>query len=127
MRTDETLGRSPIQPVLPKSKYYALLGLIVDTATSRLLSDILALPDITEVESHQLAELCRGLVDALEGVFIADHVQVCLYVCTVVLTSPNTPLQSSFAVAYVPNWLKFSYLIELLVSRRLRCLNSADP
>lgn len=32
---------------------------------------MLALPDITEVESHKLNELCR-ILDALEGLFVED-------------------------------------------------------
>jgi hypothetical protein len=41
----------------------------------RILGDILALPDITEVESHRLSELCR-ILHALEGLFIEDREQV---------------------------------------------------
>ncbi|TRM65578.1 hypothetical protein BD626DRAFT_547026 [Schizophyllum amplum] len=83
------------QGVLAKSKYYTALGLVVDAALSRVLADVLALPDIPEVDSHRLSELCR-IVNSLEGLFIED-------------TS-----QPSFVVAYVPSWLKFSYLSELL-------------
>ncbi|OSD04787.1 hypothetical protein PYCCODRAFT_1433123 [Trametes coccinea BRFM310] len=81
--------------VLAKSKYYEALGALVETAVSRVLGDILALEDITEVESHRLSELCR-ILHALEGLFIED------------------PDQPSFIVSYVPSWLKFSYLSELL-------------
>lgn len=41
----------------------------------RILGDILALPDITKVESHRLSELCR-ILHALEGLFIDDPEQV---------------------------------------------------
>jgi centromere/kinetochore protein ZW10 len=41
----------------------------------RILGDILALPDITEVESHRLSELCR-ILHAVEGLFIEDPEQV---------------------------------------------------
>ena len=41
----------------------------------RILGDILALADITEVESHRLSELCR-ILHALEGLFIEDPEQV---------------------------------------------------
>ncbi|KAI0352169.1 hypothetical protein OH77DRAFT_1523623 [Trametes cingulata] len=81
--------------VLAKSKYYDALGAIVETAVSRVLGDILALEDITEIESHRLSELCR-ILNALEGLFVED------------------PDQPSFVVSYVPSWLKFSYLSELL-------------
>ncbi|KAI0792011.1 hypothetical protein C8Q75DRAFT_714752 [Abortiporus biennis] len=84
-----------LKPVLNKTRYYSALGSIVDAALSRILRDVLALPDITEVESHKLNELCH-ILNALEGLFVED---------------PNQP---SFVVAYVPSWLKFSYLSELL-------------
>ncbi|KAM6497121.1 hypothetical protein JOM56_007594 [Amanita muscaria] len=81
--------------LLPKSKYYSALGLVTEAALSRMLEDILALPDIPEVESHRLSELCR-ILSALEGLFMEGI---------------NQP---SFVLAYVPSWLKFSYLSELL-------------
>ncbi|KAJ2919551.1 hypothetical protein MD484_g865, partial [Candolleomyces efflorescens] len=84
-----------IKPIPTKSKYYQALGRLVDTALSRVLHDITALPDIPELESTRLAELCR-IFNSLEGLFSED------------------PTQSSFVVAYVPSWLKFSYLSELL-------------
>lgn len=86
---------SKLQRVLPKSKFYIALGLVTDAALSRVLRDIIALPDIPEVESHRLSELCR-ILNSLEGIFSED------------------PTQPSFVVAYVPSWLKFSYLSELL-------------
>ncbi|KAF9038459.1 hypothetical protein BJ165DRAFT_1531549 [Panaeolus papilionaceus] len=84
-----------LKGLLTKSKYYSAIGSIVDAALSRVLHDVLALPDIPELESHRLSELCR-MLNSLEGLFSED------------------PTQPSFVVAYVPNWLKFSYLSELL-------------
>ncbi|KAF9045658.1 hypothetical protein BDZ89DRAFT_1099474 [Hymenopellis radicata] len=81
--------------VLTKSKYYAAIGAITEAVLSRVLDDITALPDIPEVESRRLSELCR-ILHALEGLFVEDHEK------------------PSFVVAYVPSWLKFSYLSELL-------------
>ncbi|KAG1881120.1 hypothetical protein F4604DRAFT_1746558 [Suillus subluteus] len=83
------------KPVLPKSKYYTAVGAIVEVSLQRILENILAIPDIPEVESHKLSELCRILA-ALEGLFVEDF------------------SESSFVVSYVPSWLKFSYLSELL-------------
>ena len=40
-----------------------------------MLQDILALPDITEVESHRLSELCR-ILHALEGLFSGEADEV---------------------------------------------------
>ncbi|KAJ7130610.1 hypothetical protein C8R44DRAFT_613672 [Mycena epipterygia] len=81
--------------ILNKSKYYTALGMVTDAAVSRVLEDVLALPDIPELESHRLSELCR-LLHALEALFIEDA------------------NQASFVADYVPSWFKFSYLSELL-------------
>ncbi|EAU90496.1 hypothetical protein CC1G_00880 [Coprinopsis cinerea okayama7 len=94
VRSIKDLARR-IKPILSKTKYYQTLGRFVDTALSRTLQDIVALPDITEVESHRLSELCR-IFNSVEGLFSED---------------PNQP---SFVVAYVPSWLKFNYMSELL-------------
>jgi centromere/kinetochore protein ZW10 len=67
--------KKSVQGVLPRSKYYVALGFVVDAALSRVLADILALPDIPEVESHRLSELCR-ILNALEGLFVEDTEQV---------------------------------------------------
>ncbi|EGO22432.1 hypothetical protein SERLADRAFT_350499 [Serpula lacrymans var. lacrymans S7.9] len=93
-RFDECEG-AITQPVLAKSKFYMALGYAVESALSNILDDILALPDIPEVESHRLSELCK-ILNSLEGLFVED-----------------TSL-SSFVVSYVSSWLKFSYLSELL-------------
>ncbi|KAJ6518886.1 hypothetical protein C8R45DRAFT_807703 [Mycena sanguinolenta] len=98
--------------ILNKSKYYTAIGMLTEAALSRVLEDILALPDIPEVESHRLSELCR-MLHALEALFVEDTHQAG--------PAPNRReqtaefcLQGSFVVAYVPSWLKFSYLSELM-------------
>ena len=63
------------KPVLPKSKYYRAIGIFANAALGRILSDILALSDITAQESHKLSELCR-ILNALEGLFVEDPDQV---------------------------------------------------
>ncbi|KAH9975969.1 hypothetical protein BGW80DRAFT_1295582 [Lactifluus volemus] len=83
------------QGVLNKTKYFDALGNLVNFCLTCIMDDVLALSDITEVESHRLSELCR-ILHALEGLFMDD------------------PEQPSFVVACVPAWLKFSYLSELL-------------
>jgi centromere/kinetochore protein ZW10 len=85
-----------------KTRYYASIGQLVETALNRVLGDILELDDITEEESRQLAELCR-IISALEGLFVENTPQN---------AAGNT---GSFVVAYVPSWLKFSYISVLLV------------
>lgn len=52
------------------------------------MGDILALPDITEVESHRLSELCR-ILHALEGLFVDAPEQVRSYLLT---TFPVVPM-----------------------------------
>ncbi|KAF6761606.1 hypothetical protein DFP72DRAFT_626225 [Ephemerocybe angulata] len=94
VRSIKNLARR-IKPIPSKSKYYQAIGRLVDTALSRVLRDIISLPDIPELESNKLSELCR-IFNSLEGLFSED------------------PTQSTFVVAYVPSWLKFSYLSELL-------------
>ena len=99
--------------MLAKSKYYAALGSLADAALSRVLDGILALDDITEVESHRLSELCK-ILNALEGLFVEDATQVnssSIHMLNVLMQF----CQPSFVVAYVPSWLKYSYLSELLV------------
>lgn len=58
-----------------KTKYFKATGALVDAALSHMLADISALPDITEVESHRLSELCR-ILNALEGLFVVEAEEV---------------------------------------------------
>ena len=64
-----------MQGILSKSKYFDALGSLVNFCLTSVMDDILALPDITEVESHRLSELCR-ILHALEGLFVDDPEQV---------------------------------------------------
>lgn len=61
--------------ILAKNKYYTAIGMVADAALSKILQDVLALPDIPEMESHRLSELCR-ILNALEGLFVGDSDQV---------------------------------------------------
>ncbi|KIY62088.1 hypothetical protein CYLTODRAFT_494881 [Cylindrobasidium torrendii FP15055 ss-10] len=81
------------QPLVAKSRYYTAIGAIVDAALVRMVEDITELPDIPEIESHRLSELCNILY-ALESLFIEDG--------------------DSFIAAHVPSWFKSKYLSELL-------------
>ena len=71
----ERLRGRTSQRILNKGKYYEALGFVVNAALSRMLADILALPDITAEESNKLSELCR-IFNALEGLFVEDPSQV---------------------------------------------------
>ncbi|EJD07530.1 uncharacterized protein FOMMEDRAFT_115831 [Fomitiporia mediterranea MF3/22] len=83
--------------VLPRTRWLRAAGRIVETVLSRVLEDILALPDIPELDSRRLGELCR-ILNSLEAIFVdADDL--------------NAP---SMILDYVPSWLKYSYLAELL-------------
>ncbi|KAG6888664.1 hypothetical protein C0995_006782 [Termitomyces sp. Mi166 len=94
---------SRLKGIVTKTRYYTAIGLVVEAVLGRAISDILALPDIPEVESHRLSELCH-IFNALEGLFVEDTTQVRIV----------PAMRPSFVVAYVPSWLKFSYLTELL-------------
>ena len=70
-----SLAQAYTKSILPKSKYYTALGLVVDGVLSRILDSILAISDIPEVESHKLSELCR-ILTAFEGLFVEDTSEV---------------------------------------------------
>lgn len=43
----------------------------MESALARVLADVLALPDIPELDSRRLSELCR-ILSALEGLFVDE-------------------------------------------------------
>ncbi|KAF7985162.1 hypothetical protein HWV62_7740 [Athelia sp. TMB] len=81
--------------ILPHSRYLPAIGAVADAAIARVLADVLALPDIPAVESQKLGELSR-ILNSLEGLFVEGA------------------SGQSMVVAFVPSWLKYSYLAELL-------------
>ncbi|KAH8116435.1 Centromere/kinetochore Zw10-domain-containing protein [Phellopilus nigrolimitatus] len=83
--------------ILARTKYYRATGQVVEAALTKILDDVLVLPDIPELDSRKLSELCR-ILNALEGLFVDSD-------------DPDAP---SMVLAYVPSWLKYSYLSELL-------------
>jgi protein transport protein DSL1/ZW10 len=60
---------------MTKSKYYYTVGSVTEAVISRILDDITSLPDIPEVESHRLSELCR-ILHAVEGLFVDNTTEV---------------------------------------------------
>ncbi len=76
--TRAAVAMPTFQGILPKDKYYTAIGSIANAALSRMLRDILALPDIPEVESHRLSELCH-ILNSLEGLF-SEESGVCFFV-----------------------------------------------
>jgi len=77
------------------STYCKSIGSIIEETLSRVMDDILGLPDITEVESHSLNHLCK-ILGPLENLFV-----------------PGWGTDTTVAM-HVPSWLKYSYLQELL-------------
>jgi centromere/kinetochore protein ZW10 len=72
------------------------MGQLVESVVTRLLDEIVALDDITEVESERISSML-GDVELLETLFI----------------SANGSSVSSIAV-HVPHWLKMCYIKEIL-------------
>ena len=58
------------------------MGKLVESALSKVLEDILSLPDIPEVDSRRLSELCR-ILNALEGLFTKDPDAVSDFIITI--------------------------------------------
>ncbi|BEJ01690.1 hypothetical protein CcaverHIS631_0603720 [Cutaneotrichosporon cavernicola] len=75
--------------------YHTVLGKLVESSVTGILSSVLALEDITELESLRIGSLLSS-VEALGNLFQRDHANV------------------STVAAFVPNWIKFGYLNELL-------------
>ena len=102
------------QGILPHGRHLTAVGKIVDAVLSRILEDITKLPDITADESHRISELCR-MLNALEGLFVEGPEQVSSRLFSSLQVSIDFRInQTPAVVAYVPSWLKFSYLSEVL-------------
>jgi centromere/kinetochore protein ZW10 len=92
--------------------YYTSLGTIINDTLRRVLREVLGLRDIPEVESQRLAALCR-ILHPLDELFVesADKVLVCHFV----ESTYSGLFQVSSVAVYVPLWLKFTYLSDILV------------
>ncbi|EGG12207.1 uncharacterized protein MELLADRAFT_70705 [Melampsora larici-populina 98AG31] len=75
-------------------EYAQSMGSLVESILERILKEIEAQPDISEIESQRLNTLCKSL-HGLSKLFGDD------------------PQETSFA-KYVPSWFKFCFLSELL-------------
>ena len=105
-----------VQVTLGRTKYYSAVGHLVNFALATVVNAVLALPDIPEVDSQRLSELSR-ILNALEGLFVEDHQEVRLTARDCPTDNEHSHFdKASFVVSYVPTWLKYSYLSELLVS-----------
>jgi hypothetical protein len=82
-----------------------------------MLKDVFAIRDISEIVSERLATLCRilhpldtlfpELDNGVSGISAFDGATMGSYVCS---------RQISTVASYVPLWLKFTYLSDILVS-----------
>jgi len=84
-----------LKPPMTTTAYCTALGTIINGVLARVLKEVLVLRDIPEVESQRLAALCR-ILHPLDELFVESADQV-----------------SSVAM-YVPLWLKFTYLSDIL-------------
>ncbi|KAH9815574.1 Centromere/kinetochore Zw10-domain-containing protein [Melampsora americana] len=82
------------KPVMLSLEYGQSMGSLVESILERILREIEAQPDISEIESQRLNVLCKSL-HGLSNLFSDD------------------PQETSFA-RYVPSWFKFCFLSELL-------------
>lgn len=64
------------QPVLPLGRHLKALGLLLAAVLQRILSDVLALQDITARESERIASLCRETLQPLESFFVLEPGEV---------------------------------------------------
>ncbi|KAL7415552.1 hypothetical protein BDY24DRAFT_263485 [Mrakia frigida] len=83
------------KPILSTHLFLSALGSILNSVLARMLQETIALQDITTKESHRLNEVCK-MIHPLEELFVEEVGM------------------SSSVVAFVPLWLKFCYLSELL-------------
>lgn len=89
------------QPILSHSALLQSTGSLLSTVISKIIIDVEDLGDISEDQSKQLVAFCNQ-VSKLEDLFMPK-------------TNGDTEVVSVTAV-YVPNWLRFQYLINILES-----------
>lgn len=89
------------QPILSHSALLQSIGSLISTMTSKVIIDVEDLGDISEDQSKQLVQFCNQ-VSKLEDLFTPE-------------TTSDADAVPVTAV-YVPNWLRFQYLINILES-----------
>lgn len=88
------------KPVLTTSSHQAAMGRLIDSVFQRILRDVIALEDISEVEGEKLSALVKALAE-LEDIFRTEkHKQE---------DQPNSDV-----AIHVPSWFKASYLSDIL-------------
>lgn len=104
------------QTVLTEARCLSSIGQLVETAIARVADDIIAIPDITADESERLKQICEVLKH-VEEIF-DSHVRLVIE-GDVITALTWSMLQGVNIVAYVPHWLRFCYVAEIMVSRSL--------
>lgn len=89
------------QSILSHSALLQSIGSLLSTVISKIIIDVEDLGDISEDQSKQLVAFCSQ-VSSLEDLFVPE-------------TTEDTEAVPVTAV-YVPNWLRFQYLINILES-----------
>ncbi|RKP08273.1 Centromere/kinetochore Zw10-domain-containing protein [Thamnocephalis sphaerospora] len=86
------------KPVLPSNLHNRAIGLLVDAILGRVITELLDLADISEVESYQLHKACQMLFELTKLVEAVDR------------TNANKTQVS----AWIAHWEKYSQLVTLL-------------
>ncbi|KAJ5113320.1 Retrograde transport protein Dsl1 C-terminal [Penicillium angulare] len=89
------------QPILSHSALLQSIGSLVSTVIGKMIMDIEDLGDISEEQSKQLVSFCNQ-VSKLEDLFLPENTG----------DSEAVPVTA----VYVPNWLRFQYLSNILES-----------
>ncbi|PGH07705.1 centromere/kinetochore protein ZW10 [Blastomyces parvus] len=96
------------QSILSPSALLQSIGSLLSTVINKMIIDIEDLSDISDAESQRLAEFCNK-ISKLEDLFLPES-----------KPGQEIPGEQSEAVPmtaiYVPNWLKFQYLTNILES-----------
>jgi centromere/kinetochore protein ZW10 len=100
---------------LTEPKCLISIGQLVETAVVQVTNDIVAIPDITADESERLKQIC----DVLRPVEEMFKSHVSLHACPGrergIADIPSMS-QGVNIVAYVPHWLRFCYVAEIMAS-----------
>lgn len=95
------------EPILSRSALLQSIGSLLSTIIEKIIIDIEDLSDISDAESQKLVAFCNS-VSKLEDLFLADRRRDG--------ENGETTERVPMTAMYVPNWLKFQYLINILES-----------
>lgn len=89
------------QPILSHSALLQSIGSLLSTVIGKIIMDVEDLGDISEDQSKQLVLFCNQ-ISKLEDLFMPENAA--------------DPEAVPVTAVYVPNWLRFQYLINILES-----------